>query len=61
MLRIENGWSLLLCVENKAVTVVQQNYGRSTEQEKKFARFAERLPPIIGPLSPDMAKDIKSN
>ena len=42
MLRIENGWSLLLCVENMAVTVIQQNDGRLTEQEKKIARFAER-------------------
>jgi hypothetical protein len=45
MPRIQNGWSLLLCVEKMAVTVVQQNDERLTEQEKKNARFAERLPP----------------
>jgi hypothetical protein len=34
----------------QGVTVVQPNDGWSTEQEKKIVRFAERLPPIIGPL-----------
>jgi hypothetical protein len=44
--------SLLLCVENMAVTVVQQNDEWLTEQEKKNARFAERLPPYNSrPLS----------
>jgi hypothetical protein len=53
MLRIQNGdQSLLLCVENMAVTVVQQNDEWLTEQEKKNARFAERLPPYNSrPLS----------
>jgi hypothetical protein len=37
------------CVENMAVTVIQQNDGRLTEQEKKIVRFAERLPPYDRP------------
>jgi hypothetical protein len=47
ILRRKKGWSLLLCyVENMAVTVVQQNDVRLTEQEGKKCAVCGNTAPL---------------